>query len=179
MRRRCLDLSRARPGQIVYSPLVSHVLFGDTESPADWPDTSVWGLFRDLLPEVGLQAGLIPPVAELARQAAAQAYAGPWPYLSVPEANWPQIEPARAAARFRPDFRRIAGAHSLSRPLRMGCATLVCARLVGVTREALDPRIGVRLALEVVLGSAKMRPLVRGDEPMDPARFGGEVVVFE
>lgn len=175
-----VDLAAARPGQVIFSDRVNQLLFGDTEDPRGWPEDSVWGLFRDLLPQVGLAADLGAPVGELARNAAAHVYdGGPWPYLSVPAEHWPQIESLRLAVLFRTRFRQLAKSQGLDSSLATGCATLACVRFISAAEEVLPPPVAVRLALEVTIGTAKTCPLARMDQRVDPAAFGREVLRFE
>jgi hypothetical protein len=168
-----LDLSRVHPGQAVFSDRVNTVLFGDTE-------TSLWGLMRDILPRVGLSGDLVPPVAELAENAAAHVYdGGPWPYLTVPDENRPHRPPLQLAALFRGQFHHLARTFRLHTDLQMAAAALACARFVSLTRDVLAPAVGARLAFEIIIGVSKTCPLTSADQSVDPDSFGRVVVRFE
>lgn len=160
---------------------MNQILFGDAERMENWPPWSVFGVFRDGLTRTGISTALIPPVAELAKNAAANAYAGPWPYLSVPDDNQPRMEPARLAAGFRPSLHELVSKDEgeLDLPRCMLHSAVATVELLGATREVLDSAIGVRLAMEIVIGMAKACPLDARDQVVDEASFKGQVVVFE
>jgi hypothetical protein len=83
------------------------------------------------------------------------------------------------AVLFRASFHEIARTFRLSPELRVPCASLACPHFVAATRGVLSPAMGVRLALEVVIGVAKTCPLTRADQRVDPDSFGRAVVRFE
>jgi hypothetical protein len=155
-----LDIEAAdiAPGSGVFGDAVNEILSGDATDLDDVGSATVIGLLRDgLVP--GVVAGELFDLERLYRFVAEKAGTIEWGMaaVSVPEANHPTVLPLRAAFEMRPE---VEGAYADPHTRHIPCA-IALVSAVEQTKEALDPQIGVSLALEVIFGMAKTMPMSR------------------
>jgi hypothetical protein len=88
-----------------------------------------------------------------------------YPPLSVPKANYPHEWSPDATVRHRERIDALLAAYKLNPVEGSAALTAATAGLVKLTAKTLDPLIGATLALEIVIGVTKMRPLERQVAP--------------
>jgi hypothetical protein len=79
--------------------------------------------------------------------------------LSVSKEHHPFVIPLRAAYEMRPTVEKVFTPLGNNSPQRLRAATLTLAEVLCKTRDALDRRIAVLLALETVNSMAKTAPM--------------------
>ena len=158
-----LETTDLPPGSPVFGDPMNQVLTGDTANLASVPPDSVVGiLVAELVPGTyALEA--IPPLEALYAGVAAGVGAVEWGKvpLSVPAGNAPFVLPIQVAFELRPAVDAAVEALSLDRARRHVPCTLALAEGLKQVQAAIDPAIALRLALEVVFGTAKMVPMSR------------------
>jgi hypothetical protein len=153
-----IETAAIKPGSGIFGDAVNEVLSGDATDLDEVGSASVVGLMRDgLVP--GVVAGELFDLERLYRFVAEKVGSVEWGMaaVSVPEANQPTVLPLRAAFEMRPE---VEEAYADRRTRHIPCA-IALVSAVEQTKEALDPLIGVTLALEVVFGMAKTMPMSR------------------
>jgi len=159
------------PGSRVFSNRVNLLFSGDlpTDDLDAMPPESIVGMLRDRLLEEGFQRSDFPSLQTVFKDFAAnvgkQSDWGKVP-LSVPQENQPFVLPLRVAYEARPMVDRVLRTIPPSERLKAGVFALGEA-LVAVHR-AIDPKIVLLLALEMVNGMAKTAPMT--DEAMEAAK---------
>lgn len=82
-------------------------------------------------------------------------------HLSVGEDHAPTMSPIRLAFELRPTVEAACSAAAATVAQRHQPCALALASALEQVREAIDPKVGLTLALEVVFGMAKMAPMSR------------------
>ncbi len=139
------------PGSALFFEPVNAVLSGDPLDLDALPPTSVLGVLAAHRERFG-------DVEDLYRNVAASVGGGGVEWgavpLTVPDDNRPSLLPLRAAFELRDVAAGLPGVRHVA------CAEAIGAALDQVA-GAIDPAIAVRLALEVVWGTAKVVPMSR------------------
>jgi hypothetical protein len=151
------------PGSALFGDQINQILTGDTADLAKVPADSIGGiLIAELVPRV-VQAADFGPVEELYRSVAANVGKTRWGevHLTVGADHLPTIPPIRLAFELRPAVEEACTAAGVEPPQRYQACALALAMGLEQVREAIDIEIGLRLALEVVFGMAKMAPMSR------------------
>ena len=151
------------PGKRIFSDKVNAVLSGDKIDWNDIPVDSAFGELRAFLtgrPDIQWPAETFPLVAEVYKVFAKGAPRLEWGYvpLSAPPANAPHMPPLRCAFELRRIALSVISPHSINL-LRTFSAVALTKALV-VTRQAIDPAIAIRLAMETMNGIAKTAPIL-------------------
>jgi hypothetical protein len=152
------------PGSALFGDGINAVLTGDKTDLAEVPSDSIVGILVDqLVPHVVALADF-GSIQDLYRSVAASVGQTEWGevHLTVPEDNRPRIPPIRLAFELRPTVESACLAAGLvSGDRHRACALALAGGLVQVA-GAIDIKVGLRLALEVVFGMAKMAPMSQG-----------------
>lgn len=159
------------PGAGLFGDAINEVLTGDGTEVADVPAGSVVGVLRDRLVPGVVPLDAFGSLEDLYRHVAASVGVAPWGdvVVTVPADHRHDVLPLRAAFELRPVVQAVmdgvdGGVASgvLVRPPGWGphqlCA-LALASAIDQTVGAIDVRIGVRLALEITFGMAKVVPM--------------------
>lgn len=119
--------------------------------------------------ELGLSDKQIPdPVEVVARTVSA--FGSSYPPLTVPKENFPSEWSPAACVQFCKGVETIAEKHLLKpKEIPLAC-TLSITHLLMLTKDALDPEIGVKLAYEMSIATARMAPMSQAD--VDKLRAG-------
>ncbi len=183
----CIDIEHSDlvPGQGLFTDAINRVLSGDGTSLAEAGPQTVVGILRDhLVPDL-VAGDAFGSIERHYRHVAENVGASRWGsvVVTVPEAHWPSILPIESALEMRPivngeadrlELRSAscAGGQSAGWSRHALCAAAL-ASAISQTAVALDPHLGVTLALEVTFGMAKMAPIstVTGDgsRPIAPS----------
>ncbi len=159
------------PGSAVFGDAINEILTGDATELADVPASTVVGVLRDLLVPGVVAAGAFGSLEDRYRHVAATVGEARWGdvTLTVPEDHRPTVLPLQVAFELRPIViaveERIGAAMEaglVTRPegwARHQLCALALASAVEQTAGALDPRLSLHLALEVVFGMAKVVPM--------------------
>jgi hypothetical protein len=153
------------PGSAVFGDAINEILTGDTADLASVPPGSLVGIVaREIVPGL-VSAGEFPRLDELYRNVAANVGKTPWGHVavSVPDDNRPTVPPLFAAYALRGVVDSAQTEAALPNPLRHVPPALALAHGLRQVDGAIDMEIGVRLALEVVFGTAKLAPLSQAD----------------
>lgn len=158
-----IEASELTPGAPVFGDPMNELLTGDQLDPAAAPAASVVGiLVGELVP------GVVPMEAfaglrETFQRVAAGVGTAAWGNVvtGVPEDNRPTVLPIQVAFELRPNVDQAMERASLSRDRRHHVTALALAIGVRLTKDAIDPKIAVALALDVSVGMAKMAPMSR------------------
>lgn len=151
------------PGAGLFSDQINQILSGDTADLASVPVNTIVGI---------LVAALVPNVVSLAdfgsledlyRSVAAHVGHQEWGtvHLSVGADHAPTIPPIRLAFELRPAVEAACGEAGISPAQRHGPCALALAGALDQVKAAIDIKLGLKLALEVVFGMAKMAPMSR------------------
>jgi len=151
------------PGAALFGDQINQILTGDTTELANVPADTIVGI---------LTASLVPNVVSLAdfgsledlyRSVAEHAGDREWGnvYVSVGADHAPTIPPIRLAFELRPSV-EAACLESGIAPAQQHqpCALALSGALVQV-KDAIDIKLALKLALEVLFGMAKMTPMSR------------------
>ncbi len=106
------------------------------------------------------------PMATIARTVAA--FGKRYPAVTVPEDHFPLEWSPVAGPRFRRHVQDVARRHNLQGADIAEACGIALGLILDLTKDALDPRIGVRLAQEVAFGVARMAPLKEVDLTFTP-----------
>lgn len=151
------------PGSALFGDQINGVLTGDTAELANVTADSVVGiLVAELVPKV-VQAADFGSVEDLYRSVAANVGQTAWGEvrLTVGEDHLPTIPPIRLAFELRPAVEEACSAAGVAAAQRYQACALALASGLEQVRGAIDIKMGLRLALEVVFGMAKMAPMSR------------------
>jgi hypothetical protein len=166
-----IEATDLTPGAAVFGDEINRMLTGDATVLADVPADSVVGVLRDRLVPGTVAAEDFGPLKRLYELVPREVGSVPWGEvaLTVPDDHRPSVQPLRLAFELRPAVVAAVG----DQGRRVPCA-LALAGGIERTREAIDVRIGLTLALEVVFGMAKTVPmsLRRFEETHHPASNG-------
>lgn len=149
------------PGSRVLSQKANELFCGDKdflETPVD----SVVGILRDKLNKCGFTNADFPELKEVFTYFVANiGKAADWGKvpLSIPKDNHPFILPLRAAYETRPMVDKIFAQLGDDQNHRLQAATLALAEALCKTRDVLNRRAAITLALETVNGMAKTAPM--------------------
>ncbi len=156
-----IETTDLTPGAAVFGDEINRMLTGDATDLADVPATSVVGVLRDGLTPATIAADAFEPLERWYRLVASNVGSTAWGEvgLTVPVEHRPSVQPLRLAFEMRPAVEAAtAGLHDAGR--RVPCSLALAGGIEG-TGQALDIRIALTLALEVVFGMAKMVPMSR------------------
>lgn len=101
----------------------------------------------------------LPDVREAAQRIANAVGGSPFPPLSVPQGHFPHEWSPNACPRYRDRLDELFDKHGLEGDQRAIAAALAVAMLITQTKDVLAPETAATLALEIMLGVARMRPL--------------------
>lgn len=122
--------------------------------------TGLCGVIRQGAVKAGANEQAIPELEEItARITEAMEEGGPYPPLTVPDEHFPQEWSPNACPRLRAAAADICKSHGLNAPKSATALVIACAFLINETRQVLPPEIGARLALETMIGVARMAPV--------------------
>jgi hypothetical protein len=162
------------PGSALFGDRINQVLTGDTADLAAVPaDTIVGILVAQLVPDVVALADF-GSLEDLYRSVAAGVGQTEWGtvHLSVGPDHAPSMPPIRLAFELRPAVEAACSSSGVADVQRHQPCALALASGLGQVREAIDVKLGLTLALEVVFGMAKMAPMSR-HAYVDVARQSG------
>ena len=149
------------PGARVFSDKANDLFCGDKDFN-EAPAISIVGILSEKLPKCGFTKVDFPPLKEIFAYFAAnigkEEEWGKVP-LSVPKDNHPFILPLRASYELRPTVDKIFTPLGDNQDQRLQAATFALAEVLCKTRDVLDRRIAITLALETVNGMAKTAPM--------------------
>ena len=151
------------PGSPVFGDPINVVLSGDALEIADAPAGSVVGdLVGELVPRLP-SLDDFPTLRSLYEHVAKNVGAAQWGEVttSVPADNQPRVTPLRAAFEMRPLVAEMCDRANVALPRRHGPCAVAIAIALEQTREAIDQKVAVSLALEVTFAMAKMVPMSR------------------
>jgi hypothetical protein len=151
------------PGAALFGDQINQVLTGDTADLDKVPaDTIVGILVASLVPNVVTLADF-GSLEDLYRSVAAHVGDVEWGtvFVSVGADHAPSIPPIRLAFELRPAVDAACAEAGIASAQRHQPCALALARALDQVKEAIDVKVGLRLALEVVFGMAKMAPMSR------------------
>ncbi|HLB44686.1 MAG TPA: hypothetical protein VJK49_04805 [Candidatus Limnocylindrales bacterium] len=151
------------PGSALFGDQINQVMTGDTADLAAVPaDTIVGILVAELVPK-SYQLADFGSLEDLYRSVAASVGQTEWGtvHLSVGADHVPSTPPIRLAFELRPAVEAACSAAGVPNGSRHVPCALALANGLEQVREAIDPKVGLTLALEVVFGMAKMAPMSR------------------
>jgi hypothetical protein len=156
-----IESSAIQPGSPVFGDQINAILSGEELDVAAVPTDSVLGVLRDELVPGTIPLEDFGTVERLYRHVAATVGSAPWGAVSTTASpdNQPRVLPLQVAFELRPAVDAAAEQAGLSTRLRhIVCAVALSDGLRQVT-GAIDTRVAMTLALEVVFGMAKMAPM--------------------
>jgi len=151
------------PGSALFGDQINQVLTGDTADLASVPaDTIVGILVAELVPKT-YQLVDFGSLEDLYRSVAASVGQTEWGtvHLSVGADHAPSIPPIRLAFELRPAVESACSSNGVTAAQRHQPCALALASGLAQVGEAIDPKVALKLALEVVFGMAKMAPMSR------------------
>jgi hypothetical protein len=156
-----IEASDIPPGSPVFGDPQNQVLSGDTtDLTAVPPETVIGILVAELVPSTYAREAF-PPLEDLYRLVASGVGTVEWGHvaLDTPADNAPSVLPIQVAFELRPAVDAAVEAAGVARDQRHRPCALALAHALREVQGAIDPEIGLRLALEVVFGMAKMAPM--------------------
>jgi hypothetical protein len=122
---------------------------------------SLTDVVLDLADKAGLRPDQHPDIIDVRRRVVEAFGSKSFPPLSIPVRHYPQEWSPNATVRFRGWLERFFARKGLT-PLE-AAAALACTTgaLIQMTKDALEPCIAVLLAMEIMIGVSRMRPLDR------------------
>lgn len=153
-----VDRHKFEAGQLVFSDKVNEVLVGNEVEWDKLPESSIFGMFRNMVTDAGYSAFDLPDIAMLFRQFAASAGSRPgWAPLTVPEAHWPRRMTLGAARDLRLNVDAVCKRHGVAERHALCLGTTV--KILAAVSKLIDPRIALTLSLETIVATAKTFPL--------------------
>jgi hypothetical protein len=151
------------PDSAVFGDAINAVLSGDALEPMDAPPESVIGVLVGALVPAVFSVGDFPALRNLYEGVARQVGSTAWGEVatSVPEDNKPTIVPLRAAFEMRPLVDAACERAKVEVARRHIPCALGLAKGLEQTQQAIDPRVGLKLAVEITFGMAKTVPISR------------------
>jgi hypothetical protein len=151
------------PGQPFVSDAVDQVLGKDGTSWDSFIQKSPLGILQAAVPIIGFSAGDIPKLEPIFQNCASSIgksgqSKGSVP-LTVPEENRPRVMPLLAAFQLRSKLNGLYESRGTSPEDRPLVCTGALAQILGMTRNALAPRIALMLAYETLVGMSKTVPM--------------------
>jgi hypothetical protein len=151
------------PGAALFGDQINQALTGDTADLDKVPADSIVGiLVSSLVPDVVALADF-GSLEDVYRSVAAHVGVTEWGtvYLSVGADHAPTIPPIRLAFELRPAVESACAEAGIAPGQRHQPCALALAGALEQVKDAIDIKLGLRLALEVVFGMAKMAPMSR------------------
>jgi hypothetical protein len=151
------------PGAALFGDQINAVVTADTtELDKVSPDSIVGILVASLVPNVVALADF-GSLEDLYRSVAAHVGNQEWGnvYLSVGADHAPTTPPIRLAFELRPAVEAACAEAGVAAAQRHQPCALALAGALDQVKEAIDIKVGLKLALEVVFGMAKMAPMSR------------------
>ena len=122
--------------------------------------TGLCGVIRQGAVKAGAAESEIPELEDITARIKEAMEGGPYPPLSVPEEHYPQEWSPNACPRLRGAVDEICRSHGLTGKGAATALVVACAFLINETRQVLPPEIGACLALETMIGVARMAPVM-------------------
>jgi hypothetical protein len=158
-----IETTQLTPGSPIFGDPMNQILSGDsTDLAAQPPDTVVGILVAELVPGT-FELGDFEPLQGVYRRVAERVGSAPWGAVmaAVPDDHQPTVLPLQAAFELRPAVEAAVTEAGLPRSQRhVPCAQALAEGLRQV-HGAIDGRIGLALALDVVFTMAKTVPMSR------------------
>jgi len=157
-----IDDPASIPGSRVLSDAVNGALCADQTDWEKAPPETIYGIIHHYALVGGYAASAFPPMGEVFRtfiEGLAGETEWGWVPLSTPPANRPIVRPLQAAHDLRGPLEAIWTEHRVPPAYRAGVCALALAKALAVVKEAIDPKIAVRTALETVNAMAKTVPV--------------------
>jgi hypothetical protein len=151
------------PGAALFGDQINQVLTGDTADLTQVPADTIAGiLVAELVPKVYALADF-GSLEDLYRGVAASVGHADWGtvHLSVGADHAPTMPPMRLAFELRSAVEAVCSAATVKDAQRHQPCALALASGLEQVRHAIDPKVGLTLALEVVFGMAKTVPMSR------------------
>jgi hypothetical protein len=151
------------PGAALFGDQINQALTGDTAELEDVPADTIVGILVDQLVPGTVSLADFGALEDLYRSVATHVGEQEWGnvYVSVGADHSPTIPPIRLAFELRPTVEAACAASKIYAARRhQPCALALASSLVQV-KDAIDIKVALRLALEVVFGMAKMAPMSR------------------
>ena len=150
------------PGQRVFSTNANDLISGDKQDAAESPADSIVGILYNKLLHCGFSKTDFPALKEIFACFAAKV-GKPEDWVKVPlsisKDYHPLIMPLRAAYEMRSTVDKLFAPLGDNRQQRLHAATLTLVEALCKTRDVLDRKIAITLALETVNGMAKTAPM--------------------
>ena len=141
----------------INSKKVSQLLFGTDPLGT----TGLCGVIRQGAVKAGAKESEIPELEDImARVKQAMESGGQFPPLSVPTEHYPMEWSPNACPRLRASVAELCESHGLNGPKSATALVIACAFLIKETRQVLPPEIGACIALEMMIGVARMAPVM-------------------
>jgi hypothetical protein len=158
-----LEQTDLAPGSAVFGDAINTMLSGDALEPMDAPAESVVGVLVGALVPAVFSVEDFPTLRNLYEGVARQVGSTAWGEVptSVPEDNKPTLVPLRAAFEMRPQVDAACERAKVEVARRHIACALAVAKGLEQTRQAIDPRVGLKLTLEIIFGMAKTVPMSR------------------
>lgn len=122
--------------------------------------TGLCGVIRQGAVKAGAAESEIPELEDITARIKEAMEGGPYPPLSAPEEHHPQEWSPNACPRLRGAADEICRSHGLTGKGAATALVVACAFLINETRHVLPPEIGARIALETMIGVARMAPVM-------------------
>ena len=151
------------PGSALFGDQINEILTGDTTELANVPaDTIIGILVASLVPNVVALADF-GSLEDLYRSVAEHVADREWGdvYVSVGADHAPTIPPIRLAFELRPAVEAACQEGGIAAAQRHQPCALALAGALDQVEGAIDIKLGLKLALDVVFGMAKMAPMSR------------------
>ena len=139
----------------ITSKKVSQLLFGTDPLGT----TGLCGVIRQGAVKAGAAEAAIPELEDITARVKQAMEGGPYPPLSVPHEHYPQEWSPNACPRLRGAVAEICQSHGLDGQKSATALVIACAFLINETRQVLPPEIGASIALEMMIGVARMAPV--------------------
>ena len=148
------------PGSALFHDPVNARLTGDpVTTPA--PAGTVWSMLEPLVAKGVLPAHALPDPTATYRHVAESVGRAPWGEVSttVGDDHRPLRPPLRSAFELRPAVLGVEQSFNASVTDRHVVTASALASAIEQTKDAIDPALAVRLAVEILFGMAKMAPM--------------------
>lgn len=120
---------------------------------------TVWQLIVACAGQAGVGKADLPDLEDVFGRNAEAIGRTPYPPLSIPAQNFPQEWSPNAPIRFKSDIEAFRLKHDSLQPDELALAFALSTGLgILATRNALDPKVATQLAVEMIVGTAKLNP---------------------
>jgi hypothetical protein len=144
----------------VFGGAPDKLLYGTNMVNAPRQKPNLWDIVTEAARRAGAAPNELPDYVDVIKRTAASAGSGNFPALSVPTEYYPLEWSPNACPKFRDALAKFAKQRGLNETDMALALAWAVAAIIDTARDKISPGIAARLALEIMVGTSRMAPLL-------------------